>query len=166
MLEEFMATNQIILANTGNQPTFIRGKQESHLDITMYSETLTGKVVNWKILEEETVSDHRYITFEIINKRIRDKIPKHSKNKWKFDINKSKHLRSEIQQKRSECLAMQRKITRQNRKYYKQHNVICKESIVEYKKKYLTLKKELGKLIMTSKKKAWKELINELENDI
>lgn len=60
---EWMARNDLLTANDGIAPTFERRGQESYIDLTVRSGT--AEIINWQVVEEETHSDHRYITFEI-----------------------------------------------------------------------------------------------------
>ena len=65
---EWIAAMQLVVHNTGSVPTFTRGSSASYIDVTCSTERLAGRVRNWKVLEEEeTISDHNFIYFEIEN---------------------------------------------------------------------------------------------------
>lgn len=51
------------LLNDGEKPTFRRREQEAFLDLTFYSENVGNHVEGWRVLEEETSSDHLYVEF-------------------------------------------------------------------------------------------------------
>ena len=65
LLEFFMAANDLKMANIGNKPTFQRTNSESILDVTMVSSNIFHQIVNWRVEEEETLSDHSYITYRV-----------------------------------------------------------------------------------------------------
>lgn len=65
ILSEWINSENLYILNIGNSPTFRRHNQESVIDITLATEDLAGKVKGWKVLEEETLSLHQYIYFEI-----------------------------------------------------------------------------------------------------
>lgn len=39
--------------------------QETFLDLTFCSEGGADKITGWRVLEDETLSDHRHVTFEV-----------------------------------------------------------------------------------------------------
>lgn len=59
----------LLIANDGREPTFQRREQRSFLDLTFYSSATRGEVGSWRVLDEETMSDHRYVEFEIRGER-------------------------------------------------------------------------------------------------
>ncbi|XP_034839849.1 uncharacterized protein [Maniola hyperantus] len=60
-----VADLDMVILNKGDSPTFVRGPRSSTPDITIASQELAGRIRNWKVLEEETMSGHKYITYEI-----------------------------------------------------------------------------------------------------
>lgn len=59
-LSDLATSLGLILANTGDSPTFIRGAATSIIDVTFYRGiNLTG----WQVLDAESLSDHQYILF-------------------------------------------------------------------------------------------------------
>ncbi|VEN44415.1 unnamed protein product [Callosobruchus maculatus] len=65
ILTAWIAELGLIIANEGNQPTFTRGASKSIIDITLVTERLSSRVGGWKVLEQESLSCHSYITFTI-----------------------------------------------------------------------------------------------------
>lgn len=64
-LAEFASSLDLHVCNTGDRPTFVRGASESYIDVTFASRTLWQKVSNWRVLNEESLSLHQYIAFDI-----------------------------------------------------------------------------------------------------
>ncbi|KAJ8910377.1 hypothetical protein NQ315_012824 [Exocentrus adspersus] len=64
-LVEWMGGNDMIIINEGNMPTFEREGSTSILDLTMATGNWAEKFKKWKVREEETLSLHKYIYFEI-----------------------------------------------------------------------------------------------------
>ena len=62
---EFVARNDLTVMNNGQEHTFRRGDTGSIIDLTIASENLASKIENWRVLEEITLSDHQYITFDV-----------------------------------------------------------------------------------------------------
>ncbi|XP_074031354.1 uncharacterized protein [Leptinotarsa decemlineata] len=63
-LTDWIATLDLTIHNNGN-PTFERGVSKSHIDITMTTNRIASKVKDWKTMDEETMSQHKYIHFHI-----------------------------------------------------------------------------------------------------
>ena len=63
---EFVARNDLIILNTGNVNTFQRGDASSILDLTISSTKIAKGVNDWMVLDEETLSDHRYIAYSAV----------------------------------------------------------------------------------------------------
>lgn len=59
------------MCNQG-QPTFVRGALESHIDLTFVTRSATCWIDDWKVLDEESLSLHKYVEFNIrtVNQRI------------------------------------------------------------------------------------------------
>lgn len=64
-LAELSCSLDLQVCNVGERPTFTRGGSESFIDITFVSRSLWSKVNNWRVLDEESMSLHWYITFDI-----------------------------------------------------------------------------------------------------
>lgn len=69
ILAEWLAEDNLVVHNQGEAPTFIRGDSKSYIDITFSTEKMAKKVSNWKVLEEESLSYHRHILYEVSTER-------------------------------------------------------------------------------------------------
>lgn len=67
---EWMSTLNLIALNDGS-PTFERRTSVSHIDLTIASSKVGGKITKWEVLDVESLSDHKYITFEIKGQEVR-----------------------------------------------------------------------------------------------
>lgn len=65
LVSEWIAALDLSVINDGTVPTFVRGQSSSHLDVTLSTRDLQCKIINWRVLLEESLSLHRYIAFEI-----------------------------------------------------------------------------------------------------
>lgn len=65
LLSEWISTHNLVVANTGNMPTFQIENYGSILDLTIVTETISPEICNWEVLQEESLSDHNYISFEV-----------------------------------------------------------------------------------------------------
>jgi len=61
-LADLSASLGLTVCNQG-QPTFVRGASESHIDLTFAMWSTTCWVDGWKVLDEESLSLHKYIEF-------------------------------------------------------------------------------------------------------
>ena len=64
-LLEYISANNIDICNTGNKPTYVNSRRQEVLDLTLCSQILSDKLCHWKVSDEESLSDHRHITFSI-----------------------------------------------------------------------------------------------------
>jgi hypothetical protein len=64
-LTELIFELDLIILNNSNVPTFWRTNGESFIDVTIASQSIANFVYNWRVADEETLSDHNYITFEL-----------------------------------------------------------------------------------------------------
>lgn len=63
--ETLFATAGMCPINRGQKPTFVRGASETYIDVTAVTNDLLPKVVSWDVLEEDSMSYHQYILFEL-----------------------------------------------------------------------------------------------------
>ncbi|VEN53853.1 unnamed protein product, partial [Callosobruchus maculatus] len=63
-LTERIAASNLVILNQGDAPTFVRGEYQSHIDITIATQSTASEVIDWKVLNTETLSDHRHILIE------------------------------------------------------------------------------------------------------
>jgi hypothetical protein len=69
LITEFISEMNFILLNDNEiTPTFFTTRGESFIDLTLISENLTNAIKNWEVLETNSMSDHRYIVFDINEK--------------------------------------------------------------------------------------------------
>ena len=61
---EWISGADLIVLNRGGRPTFERGSQRSHIDITMCSTGIAGRINNWRVEEEEMLGGHNLITYQ------------------------------------------------------------------------------------------------------
>lgn len=65
---EWIAEKDLVVANKGRTPTFQRLQCSSILDLTFVTEDIAQRICRWEVLEEESLSDHKYIMCEIRDK--------------------------------------------------------------------------------------------------
>lgn len=77
------------MCNQGNHPTWQRGDSQSHIDITMVSASVIEKIANWRVLEEESFSDHFYIKYRIEGTKAQIPVKKYTRrNLRRIDPNR------------------------------------------------------------------------------
>lgn len=65
VIEEWIAEHGLVILNDGKVPTYTVNNIESFIDLTACTDNLVQKVKKWKVRDdEESLSDHRFITFE------------------------------------------------------------------------------------------------------
>lgn len=62
---EWIAENELTVINTGVKPTFERLHHSSILDLTLATTDIARRICGWKTLDEESLSDHKYLQYEI-----------------------------------------------------------------------------------------------------
>lgn len=62
---EYLIRNNLKLLNEGNTPTFSNTITGTVIDLTIASQGMGRKLVNWKVLREDSYSDHKYIKYEL-----------------------------------------------------------------------------------------------------
>lgn len=67
-LTRWAASRDVRLINEGNAPTCIRHQGSSIVDLTWATADIMNKIIDWKVLDEFTYSDHAYIYYDIRNK--------------------------------------------------------------------------------------------------
>lgn len=65
VLEAWAAALDLCLLNTGSRSTLIRPQGESIVDLTWSTPSVANKIKNWRVSEQETLSDHLYIEFDV-----------------------------------------------------------------------------------------------------
>lgn len=61
LLADWATTQNLHCLNSGTSPTFERGTYGSVLDVTFSTECLARNLCYWRVLQKETLSDHRCI---------------------------------------------------------------------------------------------------------
>lgn len=64
-LLEAMSTLDVVLLNSGNKPTFIRGEATSIVDLTFVSSSLVKGNHSWEVMDIYTASDHSAIMWKV-----------------------------------------------------------------------------------------------------
>ena len=66
-LEEIILTSNLTIVNTGGVSTFVSTRAESVIDVTMINTSALNKltVADWEVSLEPSLSDHRYVLFNI-----------------------------------------------------------------------------------------------------
>ena len=64
LLEEILVYN-LFLLNQGNEPTFITRNRKEVIDLTVCNNQCISYIKDWRVSNEETLSDHRLINFSI-----------------------------------------------------------------------------------------------------
>ena len=62
-LLDYLASSSLQIMNTGNRPTFVNRRRGEVIDITLASNYASSNIINWRVSDEITLSDHRYICF-------------------------------------------------------------------------------------------------------
>lgn len=68
VVTEWTAQYDFTVVNSGNKATFLRRDYGSILDLTIATPNIKTRIINWRVEEQETLSDHNYITFEVLDK--------------------------------------------------------------------------------------------------
>ena len=69
LLDEMMVSLDLIMINHPGMATFERKASSSVLDLAFLRPTLRKDLREWTILEEESLSDHRYVCFEFKSRK-------------------------------------------------------------------------------------------------
>lgn len=65
LLADLVAALDATVCNDGQSPTFVRNQSKSYIDVSFVSSRILGLVKNWTVREDESLSLHRYISFEV-----------------------------------------------------------------------------------------------------
>ena len=64
-LYEFLASTDLEILNRGNKPTFCTAVRREILDLTICSRRISKDVVGWRVSNEPSLSNHKYINFKL-----------------------------------------------------------------------------------------------------
>lgn len=73
-LFDFILTSNLNIHNVGNKPTFVTARRQEVIDLTLSNTRLSESISAWKVLKEDSLSDHRYIEFRSDQEIIPSKI--------------------------------------------------------------------------------------------
>jgi hypothetical protein len=66
-LMEYLVSSNLNVLNHGNDPTFVVSNRKEVIDLTLGTNKIANLVSNWHVSDETSLSDHRYICFQIGN---------------------------------------------------------------------------------------------------
>jgi hypothetical protein len=66
-LMEFLVSSNLNILNHGNGPNFVVCNRKEVIDLTIGTTNIANLVSNWHVSDEPSLSDHRYIRFQIGN---------------------------------------------------------------------------------------------------
>lgn len=69
-LANFLVENDLELLNEGNTPTFDGSRGSSIIDVTFCTPNVQRLITGWKVLNEDSFSDHKKITMKIAAKEV------------------------------------------------------------------------------------------------
>lgn len=85
---ELICSNNLFVLNNGNDPTFVTATREEVIDVTVCSMDLVPEISSWNVWNKESMSDHRYIRFNMGTHCVR---PKCSRNPRSTDWDLYRH---------------------------------------------------------------------------
>lgn len=60
----------LIVHNTAEKPTFVRGDTKSFIDVRCLTQQIVKTIADWKVLDVESLNDHAFIYFKVKDKYI------------------------------------------------------------------------------------------------
>jgi hypothetical protein len=66
-LMEYLVSLNLYILNCGNEPTFMVSNRKEVIDLTLGTNEIANLVSNWHVSDETSLSDHRYICFQLGN---------------------------------------------------------------------------------------------------
>lgn len=188
-----LAQGDLVVHNDGS-PTFVRRGGESHIDVTFSTQPLARKVKDWKVLDEELFTYHRYITFkiesgvesktlarkqEVDDSRIIEEIRKIDRCENDKDLVERLKRAMKNASKRvngvytypywwTREIEEARKVCLRMKRLLTRARIRADEErkIEQMDVEYRQKKNQLNKLIRREKKKKWEGLIRELNDDV
>lgn len=91
-LVQYLMSTDLMVVNSGRQPTFVNAARKECLDVTLASCELSKLIHSWRVTEEETFSDHRLIKFSLRDS-FQAKEPYRNPKKTNWNLYRA-HLRS------------------------------------------------------------------------
>ncbi|XP_023228538.1 uncharacterized protein LOC111628912 [Centruroides sculpturatus] len=66
LLEEFFALNGLLIINNPySPPTFTSSRSESWIDVAVFNDSSYSRITNWRVINDENLSEHAYIEYEL-----------------------------------------------------------------------------------------------------
>jgi len=87
-LREYLATTDLSVINQGCEPTFCVGNKQTVIDVTLASRCIMSEIFDWHAVPEDSVSDHRKISFALQQDR-RTSIKRRNVRKTNWDTYQS-----------------------------------------------------------------------------
>jgi hypothetical protein len=67
---EYVVSSNLNILNQGNEPTFLVRNRQEVIDLTLGNNRIGNLVSNWHVSDDPSLSDHRYICFQIHNIKV------------------------------------------------------------------------------------------------
>jgi hypothetical protein len=64
-LMEYLVSSNLGILNKGNKPTFLISNRKEVIDFTLGTDKIGDLMTNWHVSDEISLSDHRYIEFQV-----------------------------------------------------------------------------------------------------
>ncbi|XP_072377763.1 uncharacterized protein [Diabrotica undecimpunctata] len=64
-LYDYIIRKDLYILNRGTEPTFINVRSQTVIDITLTTAEISNKIQNWQVSEDTSMSDHRWLTYNI-----------------------------------------------------------------------------------------------------
>jgi ABC-type lipopolysaccharide export system ATPase subunit len=62
---EYLVSTYLSILNKGSKPTFVISNRKEVIDLTLGTDKIGNLVTNWHVSDEISLSDHRYIVFQV-----------------------------------------------------------------------------------------------------
>ena len=69
-LLDYLVTTDLDILNVGAKPTFVTAVRQEVIDLSLATANIVSDISGWRVSDEESLSDHRYIKFSIKSDRI------------------------------------------------------------------------------------------------
>nr|CAI5831907.1 unnamed protein product [Callosobruchus analis] len=191
ILADWMGQNNLVVYNQRDYPTFVKGASASYIDITLSTKQIAKHIVKWQVLDEVSLSYHQLIMFEVQTTKPNTRQENHKCKGCCIntqDMSKLVDKFAEIIETADKPLLDAKGLSeaieiacdcsfRRRGKYRKPERRKPYTGRMANKGKDEDLKKkcreelkicmgEYKKAIMNAKCESWKELVNEVDNDI
>lgn len=209
IIDTMCENNMVVVNNVASVPTFQGPRGDSYIDITVCSVALIKQVSKWQVLDEESLSDHKYITYQVEEdtkskgklecpvkkngyiltvdgienvllemEKIQHRNASWEAEEWDLQIKKCCELhlkkkgtrcndRTEIYWWNNTLTRLKTEVNKARRMW--QHGKRIRDPNAEWIQdlghKYWEIKNKLKKEIISAKKTAWKDLMEDLNND-